>query len=744
MRQEPIGSDEAYQSAAMTSLEEIVNRTGRPADVIYYFVPHQKQNLAEASPLQGFTPDLLEAAPAYKQIASLPKSIPELLSSNEIVIASRMVTRPYEVFPVEISGLKEVLDLFDPFCCCIWSTNDDIAITVETIIQKRHEPILHVSTSGVTNSIRPDDVTRTTIKEHVLRVLDHRKREHSAQAELLIAALKKNVDFRALDSDLSRFGHGITTPNETALDAVGVSLLPQKEPLLGDDNQPYFEALQPVVLSMLNHRAAVYSEDRDIAWSAGYELILTSPAILKHFRLLLKGFGRELDAQKRRQVRVVLRQMIGRETYPFMVEEPEAEGILEDPHIKALLRGNLEDARIYTAALSIRASSNFVPVLRLPTAVNNVYGESIQLENTARAEGPTPRRREKLSKIARTISEKLADGLPDWMLKTIGQSPRIKLIADAPLEWMSIDGFPLALNAEVSRIPTTPGNLFFWQSVVVDTVNLTIADFEDILIVRALKQDDPLRNILYESIEVMRSGFEGKVNVRYVDVQNESDLIAAFDEFSGALAIFDGHGSHSSSEDTGKLALPEGSVNAWELRKRVKLPPIIVLGACDTHPMSASHVTTANGFLAAGATTVVATSLPIDALSSSLFIARLLLRTDQLLRIYFNSNDLPYRWSTLISGVQKLQYVTEVIFGVAEALSVKVNHDLLSNLSFESNMRISTGTPGWLEALIGDLAKAFSKKKKFIRELMQAKIYLTDSLIHVQLGNPDRIFIHKE
>lgn len=733
---------ENFRSAAVVALEKIIERTGRHADVLHYFVAHPEQNLVEASPLQGFTPDLHQAARVYNRIASLPKSIPELLGNNEFVIASRMATQPYTVFPIEINGLKQALDLFDPFCSCIWSANDDIATTVDTVIKSRPEPILHGSPSGGANSIKSIDITRDVIKQHVLRLLEYRRSEHGDEVEKLIVALTKNVDFRVVDSDLPRFGHLITTPNETALDAVGVGLQ-RKERLMGIDNEPYFDALRPIVFSMMHARSSTYSEDRDIAWSAGYELILTSPSISKQVRLILKRFGRELDAEKRRQVRFVLRQMIGRTTYPFVGPESEAGGIRDDPHVQALTMINLKDLEVYTAALSIRASSNFVPVIRLPTAVNNVHGELIQLEKTARAEGPTPRRREKLSRIAKTISEKLVDGIPDWILDAIRASPRIKLIADAPLEWMNVDGFPLALKAEVSRIPTTPGNLFFWHSVVVATANLTMADFEDILVIRTLDKKDPLRHILSKSIEIMSTGFEGTTNVHFVDVRNESDFIDAFDRFSGALAIFDGHGSHSSSEDTGMLSLPEGSLNAWELRKRVNLPPIIVLGACDTHPMSASHATTANGFLAAGAKTVVATSLPIDARSSSVFIARLLLRINQLLPIHFAKSDLPYRWSTLVSGMQKRQYMTDVVYALAATLGLEVNGELLLKCSLESGARIDSGQRDWMEALIEVLAKASSKSDTFITELMQTQTYLTDSLIHVQLGNPDRIFIHK-
>lgn len=232
--------------------------------------------------------------------------------------------------------------------------------------------------------------------------------------------------------------------------------------------------------------------------------------------------------------------------------------------------------------------------------------------------------------------------------------------------------------------------------------------------------------------------------VRYVDVQNETDLIKALNGFRGALAIWDGHGKHSSLDDAGTLSLPGGPLNAWELRRRARIPPIIVLGACDTHPMSASHVTTANGFLAAGAKTVVATSLPIEARSSGVFVARLLLRINQLLPLHFANSDRPYRWSSLVSGMQKRQYMTDIVFATAKTLGLKADQALLRQVSLDAGAKIDTGVDGWFEALIRILSELSSVDNAEIRKLIQSRVYLTDALVHVQLGSPEHILIHKD
>lgn len=258
---------------------------------------------------------------------------------------------------------------------------------------------------------------------------------------------------------------------------------------------------------MFGIRARFYENDPEIYRSVPYELIITAPSIFKHVRELLRRFGRELSAEKRRYVRFVLKQMVGRKTYSFVGTEHEAGGIRSDPHVQALLSLNVEDLKTYTAALSIRASSNFVPVIRMPTHVNTINGELIQLENTARDARTKSDRTVKLNKLARQVSTKLAEGIPDWVFDRIRTFSKIKLISDAPLEWLDIDGFPLAVTTDVSRIPTTPGNLFFSHSVVAETVGLTLANFEEVLVIRAFDENDRLKRVLTKIVEMFKKSF---------------------------------------------------------------------------------------------------------------------------------------------------------------------------------------------------------------------------------------------
>lgn len=735
----------------LRALQELLNNNGVMADSIVYVIPHKNQELMDASPLQGFTPDLQEAAALFTHISTLPKCLHELLGSNEQVLALRAAGEPYTILPIDISDLYRTFEVLKPIFVCVWSANDEIAGAVRTFLQTHSLPVLHVSQSGVENSVGPENAHRETMRNYVIDVLASQNLPLKGQKQIktLRDALIKNRDFIAVSSELKFHDHLITIPNENALRAIGFTFTEHVPLQASDDNDSYFDALktQTGFLSFVRHH--LFAENKLLLQLSPYDLVLTAPSVLKRWRKVLRGFGSDFSPEKRRQLRSVLRQIVGRETYSFMLEkeilEKEADRLVLDEQVQTLLALNRFDLDVYAAALCIRASASFVPVIRLPTSVNNIQVELTKLENTARTAGPTPHRPYKLSKLANALSLKLAKGVPDWVIEQLKVCTAVKLLADAPLEWMSVDGFPLTLQADVSRIPTTPGNLFFEKAASIRSITLRSADFDHILVIRAFSPNDRVRKVLTATLEIFNSSFEEQhVKITYADVQNEKDLIQAFENFSGALAVFDGHGNHSSTDDIGSLRLPDGPFLAWDLRNRVRIPPIVLLGACDTHPMSASHVTTANGFLAAGAITVVGTSLPIDALTSAQFIGRLLLRIRELIPIMLREEKAPVRWSRIVSGMQRRQFMTEALQAIAGNIHIVPDKALLRELSLDVGLRIDFGRKDWLEGLIDFIAKKASLPRDRIKRLLTKEAYLTDSLLHVQLGNPEYISIQPD
>jgi hypothetical protein len=114
--------------------------------------------------------------------------------------------------------------------------------------------------------------------------------------------------------------------------------------------------------------------------------------------------------------------------------------------------------------------------------------------------------------------------------------------------------------------------------------------------------------------------------VDHVDVSNADELVAAINAFEGQVLVFDGHGAHRDKE-AAALYLQDEPINVWTLRDRItRMPPIVLLSACDTHAADRNHATVGNGFLALGARAVLASVFPLFAPTAATFIARLLYR----------------------------------------------------------------------------------------------------------------------
>jgi hypothetical protein len=96
-----------------------------------------------------------------------------------------------------------------------------------------------------------------------------------------------------------------------------------------------------------------------------------------------------------------------------------------------------------------------------------------------------------------------------------------------------------------------------------------------------------------------------KVNVRFVDVLNEDEFVAAIHSFDGAMMIFDGHGSYDDEIGSGTIVIGGKAVDTWQLRKRCVLPPIVIFSACDTQPVDGSHSSVATAAFSLDAQTVL-------------------------------------------------------------------------------------------------------------------------------------------
>jgi len=81
-------------------------------------------------------------------------------------------------------------------------------------------------------------------------------------------------------------------------------------------------------------------------------------------------------------------------------------------------------------------------------------------------------------------------------------------------------------------------------------------------------------------------------------VQTVEQFIEALNSVEGGDINIDGHGIYDDGDGIGKLAIGKEQIDVWRLRGEMRVPPIVILSACDTHGLdSPSHATVGNGFL---------------------------------------------------------------------------------------------------------------------------------------------------
>jgi hypothetical protein len=401
------------------------------------------------------------------------------------------------------------------------------------------------------------------------------------------------------------------------------------------------------------------------------------------------------------------------------------------------------DLAIYTALLSVHSAFGATPVLRLPAAINSFRAPAARLAGHVRAGNATA---ESQSRLAQALSASMADALPVETTSLIADDSceRIAIFADAPLEWLPASGFPLMLSKDCHRLPVTPGNMFAANALLGGrTLYLGLNSFDEVLVVRSFEKGDTAGEFLSAALNTTALA---RTRFRVCDVGTPDEFCDAVNNFTGAVMVFDGHGGAGSLTSPGTLRIGASSIDPWELRSQVELPPIVLLSACDTAAYDASHGTPARAMLAAGATTVLGTSLPVNAKYAAVLVARFLLRIEMFLPALLANPSGTVRWSQIFPGLQRMNYASESLGILRRNNSVRLTSDAAMSVLLDANTAINSGKAlglKWLDHFVRSLSAASGVSESALTSLLQKYCYITEALKYVQLGNPHRIVIER-
>lgn len=540
-------------------------------------------------------------------------------------------------------------------------------------------------------------------------------------------------------------GHATVTPNLEALRAFGFAD-PTDGPFsdIKRGQAPYVRQIVLTSWSVLDAREAIPPTLGDAYCARSPALNLFAPAMYADLPVQVV---QDASPEERRAFQLVKRQLERQEGYLLELNTvAQAKAVLGlnpavtgepanlRPHL--LIRLRQMELSLATEAIGVLAASELGAVIRLPNGINLSSGAVRQF--AAHYRGNCVKPVKALEAFGR-VQRRLAESVPPEFLEIVRATPGdLRIVADAHLEWLDIDGVPLGLRRNVSRVPVTPGNLFVEQVMPAARLHLSVSDFAEVLVICALTRHDPIRPFMEIATRAMSPQLEGYVRLRFVEVADEEDLVAALNAFEGAMVIFDGHGTHAPGEPA-SLILKGTPVDVWNLMaKDVRIPPIVVLSACDTHAADRNHATTASGFLGLGARAVLASVFPLDARTAAVFAARLLYRVAAFLPAAAAQFRRSITWTETVSGMLRMQLATEFLRNLERKRLI--DEPQYFALHTKANMDINGGAEDPFGELVRRVVEGGIEQAKASREF-QLTVATSSPISYVHLGRPETITV---
>lgn len=682
------------------------------------------------TPFQGFGLDIID--PAYPNLVGLlsvlPASVPEIFVAPEFLPNLR---RPLPTKRAAIVGFPTYLALQAGRL-----RQDEIVVVLglpEQIEAARAVagdlPPIFASLSPVAGS-----VALTHFQGHPAQLLDAAIRDALVlRAPDSIRDKVRGIPLRApfaQGTEPSRIS-GVTIPNEALSASLGHAYS-GTDPILSGEIDTYVDA---ILDSAQRARTLIGEEATDI--------VLYAPAIARP----LYAFGSTFWNSTFRRIRSAsVREMIkdgvfrnpGYSGFSIAVDDAnDLSNPYDDPIAGPLLSVRQTELRLTSAGIGALAASTMQPAIRLPNVVN-FHGASLRdIEQHANRDSPRGRR------LLQQGYRKLADGIYSQIHPRIiddlrSRTEAITLVADAPLEWIRLDGMPLMIRHDLSRIGMTPGNLMLAQCAQSGTLTFPPSAFDDIVVFRSFQGNDPIRDVLERAIR--RFGLQ-RVRVRFVDVATRDELIACLNEFDGVLAVFDCHGGHGGDDGHGWLRIGRERIDVWQLANVARIPPIVVLSACSTFALAGSHASVANGLIRSGAITVVGTFLPVDALRSAAFVARLLYRIDKFLPALKALGRNFVTWRTLVSTFLRMSYATDLLHFFIEDKQW-LDQSMFNRIGIQANHDVNRLRNDWYQRLIRRIGGASRRPVADVQSLIESEASLVETMYYCQIGRPETIGIY--
>jgi hypothetical protein len=682
------------------------------------------------SPYQGFGYDILD--PRFAELmewsALLPASVAEIFAPAHALPSLR---RPFTTKRTSIIGLpsfrlvlQEHLD--DSSIHVVLGLSEDVK-KARLVAQGRN--FIFVSTASSDGVVGLD-----RYKGHRAQFLD--EIIHQVACNIAPEASRSWLEKQPLrlpfaHSTVPSRGAGVTRPNEHLSTSLGFSYSG-----IHHIDGRFDGAYEQAILESIEHA-------RGLMEMESTNVVLYAPSIARH----LYDFGSAFWNGQFRQicspeVRAYIKDGVfrnrGYSGYRVNVESGyEPPDLYSDPVAGSMLAMRQTELRLISAGMTALASSTMSPALRLPNAVNFHSAELRDIERFAMREDA--RGIGLLQKAFRQLSRKLSAETDERLLTYLRERTNsVTVVADAPLEWLPIDGLPLMLRHETSRIGMTPGNLMLTQCLESGVRAVHASALADVLVIRSFAATDPIKPALERALGVF--DLQG-LRVSFADAERIDDVIEHLNKFSGNILIFDCHGGHDGDEKNGWLRIGKEKLDTWQLAHIARVPPVVILSACSTFALAGSHASVGNGLIRSGALTVIGTFLPVDAEKSAAFVGRLLYRIKAFLPALQVSGVNFITWRSFVSAFLRMSYATDIIrFFTTERRWIVDAAG--TDIHVQANTDINALREDWYPRLITNIAQAAQRTGETIVSELEDQRPLLETMLYCQIGRPDLLGIY--
>lgn len=703
---------------------------------IYYLLILGSSDPSHVTAFQGYSPSWSHLHWALRTVSSLPGDVLERCSRIQDINAQRMGDmRSLYWLPVDVDALEALTaEEVGPFIVC-FSGELDVGKRVEAWLKNQERPILHVTTTEIDGACSFENFDDQKLQEYCLTALAANQdtlsqARRTAAEECIPRWTKENTK----PSGITRNGHNVLLPNHMSLDRAGRSLI-DGEPFVGINEREYTN-------SILESAEAVLQTREDTGIRPFHLLSLMSPGLILAEPSFIRPYYKRSNSKLRQEDNAASKALRRLQTQTGLHNKITKQDFMDFQNsdlAHSIVHARQTELQTFTLGIGLKAAQTCSAVIRLSPAVNHVFTKLSDYARNIRS--PKHEARRKSQRLFQIIQSDLKLAVGDERISFIEkEGGPIKIISDAPVELLPIGNLPLGIKYNCSRINATPGNLMMGQLTNSATVTFHPDDLRKILVVSSFAEDDPLKTTLVDAIKTVMPSWKKNEDLTFAFVRDRKEFVEAINAFDGRIIVFDGHGAHNANDPISKIILGSEPIDVWSMRSEVRLPPIVILSACDTHGIDASTpATAANGFLALGARTVLATLLPVGGEESAAFIARLVFRIVRFPPAALADYKRVINWTEVIGGMLRMMLATEILDQLVDPPTGK--SELRIKLHNRVNLDINTGNDNWYENLLAGIASGKNEHRARTDAKANAVLARSEAIRYIQLGNPESILI---